>query len=336
MKSLDRKLASIQADPTGSAAFILADARDADMAFGLAATGTDPATGRARSLAEYREQMREVVHQGLVDIMLMSPSTNELLAADEHLFDGSTVTPAVRANESSDIHACSGATYAGQRSEPFRTARVDELRLGGTDLALYSLTPTLESAQDVRILGAYREFRAEAEQAGLRHFLEVFAPNVPEALASIPDPGRFMNDFVVRTLAGVPRSGRPIFLKLPYFGAQAMEALVAYDPLLVPGVLGGSAGTTYDAFFLLEDARRHGARAALFGRKIKQAEHQLEFVRHLRLIADGETSAADACRSYHAELQRLGIRPHRPLDEDLQLSAASAAYAPSLKRPVRA
>ncbi len=329
MKSLDSKLASIQADPHGSGAFIIADARDADMAFGLAATGTDPATGRARSLAEYREQIREVVHQGLVDIMLMSASTNELLTAGEHLFEDSAVTPAVRANDSTDIHALTGASYPQQPSQPFRTARIDEVRQGGTDLALYSVTPTLDAAQDVRILGAYRTFRAEAEGAGLRHFLEVFAPNVPEVMAAIPDPGRFLNDFIARTLAGVPRSGRPIFLKLPYFGAEAMEALVTYDPLLVPGVLGGSAGTTYDAFFLVEDARKHGARVALFGRKIKQAEDQLEFVRQLRLVADGEISATDACRSYHAELQRRGIRPHRPLDEDLRLSAASAAYAPT-------
>ena len=39
------------------------------------------------------------------------------------------------------------------------------------------------------------------------------------------------------------------------------------------GILGGSAGTTYDAFFLLEDARRHGARAALVGRTINNSEH---------------------------------------------------------------
>lgn len=333
MKSLDEKLTAIQADPWGSDAFIIADARDADMAFGLAATGTDPVTGRAHSLAEYREQMREIVRQGLVDIMLMSASTNELLTAEEHLFADSAVTPAVRANDSTDIHALAGATYPEQRSEPFRTARVDELRQGGTNLALYSVTPTLDAVQDARILGAYRAFRAEAEDAGLRHFLEVFAPNLPEVMAAIPDPGRFLNDFVVRTLAGVPRSGRPIFLKLPYFGAEAMEALVAYDPLLVPGVLGGSAGTTYDAFFLIEDARKHGARAALFGRKIKQAEDQLEFVKQLRLIADGEVSASDACRAYHAELQRQGIHPYRPLEDDLQLTATSASYAP--KRPGR-
>jgi len=99
-----------------------------------------------------------------------------------------------------------------------------------------------------------------------------------------------------------------------------MEELVAYDPHLIPGVLGGSAGTTCDAFRLLEDARRHGARAALFGRKINRAEHQLTFVRYLRAIADGALGADEACRAYHADLAQLGLRPLLPLDDDLKLT----------------
>src|SRR5947209_17576687 len=103
MKSLDEKLARIHTDPGGCKDFILADAKDADMATGLAATGKDPVTGRPRSLAEYRDQMREIVRQGLVDIMLMSCSTMELLAIKERLFVDSMITPAVRANDTTDI-----------------------------------------------------------------------------------------------------------------------------------------------------------------------------------------------------------------------------------------
>ena len=217
MKTLDAKLAAIHADPVRAKAFILADAKDPDMAFGLAATGVDPVTGRPRSLAEFRDQIREIVRQGLVDIMLMSASTNDLLAAGERLFDGSPVTPAVRGNDTTDIHVLAGAPYPKQPSRPFRTARVDEIRRGGTDLALYSITPCGDAERDAAALEAYRAFRAEAEPAGLRHFLEVFPPNVP---APIEDVGRFLNDFVARTLAGVPGSGRPVFLKLPYLGPQ--------------------------------------------------------------------------------------------------------------------
>jgi len=323
MKTLDAKLAAIHADPAGAPDFILADAKDADMAFGLAATGIDPATGRPRSLAAFRDQMREVVRQGLVDIMLMSASTNDVLAA-EGVFAGSAVTPAVRANDSTDIHVLAGAPYPTQPSRPLRTPRIDEIMRGGTDLALYSLTPAGDAERDATALEAYRDFRAEAERAGLRHFLEVFAPNVAPPM---PDVSRFLNDFVARTLAGVPASGRPVFLKMPYGGPRAMEALVSYDPHLVVGVLGGSAGTTYDAFRLIEEARRHGARAALFGRKINRSEHQLTFVRWLRAIADGRIEAADACRSYHADLERIGVRPFRPLAEDLQLTDPALVQA---------
>src|SRR5437773_4978556 len=120
MKSLDQKIASIRANPGGARDFILADAKDADMAAGLAATGKDPLTGRARSLAEYRDQMREVTRQGLVDIMLMSASTSELLTIQERLFDNSAITPAVRGNDTTDIHLPAGGTYASEPSRPDR------------------------------------------------------------------------------------------------------------------------------------------------------------------------------------------------------------------------
>src|SRR5207247_4043811 len=54
---------------------------------------------RPRSLAEFRDQIREVVRQGLVDIMLMSASSHEILCLEERLFESSPVTAAVRANE---------------------------------------------------------------------------------------------------------------------------------------------------------------------------------------------------------------------------------------------
>src|SRR5580765_5347516 len=103
MKSLDQKLANIHADPTSAKDFILADAKDADMAAGLAAPGKDAVTGKIRSLADYRDQMRQVVRQGLVDTMLMSASTSEVPTINERLFDSSAVTPACRANDTTDI-----------------------------------------------------------------------------------------------------------------------------------------------------------------------------------------------------------------------------------------
>ncbi len=320
MRSLDEKLERLRVDPSAGDAFILADAKDADLAFGLAAPGIDPRTGRRRSLAEFREQIVEIVRQGLVDIMLMSLGTSELLTVERRLFADSPVTPAVRANDTSDIHLLAGAAYPRQPPRPFHTASVAQIRArGGVDLGLYSLTPANDAERDVAQLEAYRSFRDQADSSGLRHFLEVFPPLVAGERPA--DPGRFLNDFVARTLAGVPRASRPVFLKLPYFGGEVMRELAAYDPGLLPGILGGASGTTYDAFFLLEDARRHGARAALFGRKIKDCEHPLTFVALLRAIADGELEAGEACRMYHDELRKLGIVPQRPLEQDLLLSS---------------
>src|SRR3954464_8027583 len=289
------------------------------MATGLAATGKDARTGKRRTLAEYRDQMRAVIKQGLVDIVLMSASTSEQLTIHERLFENSHVTPAVRANDTTDIHLPAGGTYGGEPSRPFRTATLEQIQHGkvnpspgerkvGADLGLYSITPNNKLEFDYVTLNAYKEFRIEAEAKGFRHFLEVFDPNACGETCPT-DLGRFINDLIVRTLAGVPSSGRPVFLKIAYHGPRAMEELVSYDPSLIPGILGGSSGTTYDAFRLLEEAKQHGARAALFGRKINNSEHQLTFVSYLRAIADGKIGAEEATRAYHGELERLKIPP---------------------------
>ena len=336
-KSLDTKLARIHADPRGCKDFILADAKDADMAAGLAATGKDPVTGKARSLNEYRDQMREIVRQGLVDIMLMSASTSEALTIREKIFENSRVTPAVRANDTTDIHLMAGSTFAAEPSRPFRSATIEQIQSGkidpapevrelGADLGLYSITPNNRIDFDYPTVEAYKQFRIEAERKGFRHFLEVFDPNACGDSCPL-DLGRYINDLIVRTLAGVPSSGRPLFLKIAYHGAKAMEELVEYDPSLIPGILGGSSGTTHDAFKLLEDARKHGARAALFGRKINNSEHQLTFVTYLHAIANGNIGAEEACRAYHGDLQKLKITPYRALSDDLQLTTTATSYA---------
>jgi hypothetical protein len=336
-KSLDVKLANIHAGPSTAKDFILADAKDADMATGLAATGKDPVTGKPRSLAEYRDQMRQVVRQGLVDILLMSASTSDLLTVQERLFDNSSVTPAARANDTTDIHLPAGGTYGAAPSRPFRSATIEQIQSGranpneyertlGADLGLYSITPNNNIEFDYPTVDAYKQFRLEAESKGFRHFLEVFDPNACGDKCPA-DLGRFINDLIVRTLAGVPRAGRPVFLKIVYHGPRAMEELASYDPHLVPGILGGSSGTTLDAFQLLADAKKYGARAALFGRKINNSEHQLSFVTYLRAIADNQITPEEATRAYHGDLQRFNIKPYRPLAEDLQLTVTASSYA---------
>ena len=126
-----------------------------------------------------------------------------------------------------------------------------------------------------------------------------------------------------------------MFLKIVYHGPKAMEELVRFDPHLVVGILGGSAGTTRDAFQLLHDAQKYGAKVALFGRKINHAESQLAFVHFLRLIVEGQIAPAEAVKAYHAVLGRLGIRPHRSLEDDLKVTDQSMSYAGHIgDRPV--
>lgn len=342
-KSLDIKLAKIKADPS-CREFILADAKDADMAFGIGAPGKSPEhysqEGKFRTIPEFCEIIRQIVRQGLVDIMLMSAYVNDLLTIKERLFDGSHVTPAARANDTTDIHVIRGGAYTSQPSRPFQTTTIDHIQCGridceanervlGANLGLYSVTFNNCVELDRRTLEAYKEFRIEAERKGFRHFLEVFDPNAPANPIPPDKLGGFINDMIARLLGGVPEAGRPLFLKMVYHGPKWTEELARYDPNLVVGILGGSAGTTYDAFKLIGEAQKYGARVALFGRKINNAEHQLAFIEMLRRIVDGQVTPEEAVRAYHGVLQGLGIKPYRPLEEDMKLQTAVMSYGGS-------
>ncbi len=348
LKSLDTKLAALKADPK-SRAFILADAKDADMAYGvrapgqrsyLAQRGARPAQFSPevwtrqeygyRNLPEFLDIIREVTQQGLVDIMLMSAYVNEQLTIKEGLFKNSPITPAARANDTTEVWAVRHGCYPAEPSQPFRSAHIDHIQCGvadcdrdtelpGANLGLYSLTYLNDLKADREALLWYKSFREEAERKGFRHFLEVFDPNVDSGIP--PEKlGEFINDNIVRTLAGVPQAARPIFLKIVYHGPKAMEEIAQYDPNMIVGILGGSAGTTHDAFKLLHDAQKYGARVALYGRKINQAEHQLAFIEFLRRITEGQLGPAEAVHAYHGVLQAKNIKPHRSLADDLKLT----------------
>jgi hypothetical protein len=346
MKRFDLKLANLRSGSTVASDFIIADAKDADMAFGVTAPG--PQAGSCRhgfnesegcwkTLADYREQIRGVIAQDIVDIVLLSASNLEQLGMRERLFEGSAITPAARANDTSDVWAVRGGKYPTDHpSRSFRSATIDHIKYGrlaedhrepvsGADLGLYSITFTNHIDWDYKALSDYQDFRIEAERKGFRHFLEVFNPNVNPGIPDRKVAG-FLNDHIIRTLAGVTEAGRPVFLKIPYNGPGPLEELVSYDPTLVVGILGGSAGTTLDAFQLIHDARKYGARVALFGRKINLSESPLAFIDFLRRVVDGEIAPVEAVKAYHAVLQATGVRPQRPLQQDLQLTANKMSY----------
>jgi hypothetical protein len=362
MKSLDAKLTELKANPN-SRTFIIADAKDADMAFGVRATGPRAYLARRggqparfspevwtreefgyRNLPEFLDIIREIVQQGLVDVMLMSAYVNEQLSIKEGLFQKSHVTPAARANDTTDLWVVRHGCYTREPAHPFRSATIDHIQCGkiecaregvdefpGANLGLYSVTFVNDLEPDRETLLWFKEFREEAERKKFRYFLEVFDPNVPSGV--LPEKlGEFINDQIIRSLAGVTEAGRPLFLKIAYHGPKAMEELVQYDPNMIVGILGGSAGTTYDAFRLIHDAQKHGARVALYGRKINHAEHQLAFIEMLRLITDGRITPAEAVRAYHAILEAKQIKPKLPLEKDLELTDQTMSYDGSATR----
>jgi len=319
IKALDRKLGTIAAGGYTPDDFVIADAKDADMAFGAAAAGvaSGQSPPRLRSRQEYLAAMTALVREQTVDIMLASASNAEQLIRDRVL-DGSPVTLAVRANDATDIWNQRGGGYPQRPSRPFRSA---DLQAVSTfcDLVLYSVTFNNDRDLDLATLEAYARFRADARAAGLRHILEVFNPNAPVGL-SRQDVGAFVNDSIVRTLAGLTSTERPLFLKVAFNGPSALEELVNHDPGLVVGVLGGSAGTTRDTFELLHQAERHGARVALFGRKIQQAESQGDLLRLMRSVLRRDLSPEQAVHEYHQTLHGLGLQARCSLDDDLAIT----------------
>jgi hypothetical protein len=318
-KLLDRKLAAIRSGAYKPADFIIADAKDGDIAFGATAPGPDPdRPGRFKPRAAHLEAIREMTASGLVDIMLMSASTAERLSG-EGLFAKSGVTPAIRLNDATDIWAARGGGYQRDPARDHRTARLDQVKRI-TDLGLYSVTFSNQTLIDLANAEAYTRFRVEARGEKVRHFLEVFNPAFDIGLEGAA-LGAFINDNILRTLAGVMSADYPLFLKLQYNGPRAMDELASYDPgKLIVGILGGAKGTTRDTFELVSKAERHGARVALFGRKIYRAEAPLDLVRLMRAVVERELGPEEAVRAYHDGLARAGIKPMLPLSRDRKIT----------------
>nr|WP_321984476.1 hypothetical protein [uncultured Lichenicoccus sp.] len=325
MSRLDDKLASIRNGTYTRRDFIIADAKDGDMGPSLTSTGPardrDGTYSRHRTRAEFLDEIRLVIEQDVVDIMLASVSNIERLR-ETGAFRGSGVTPAIRANDATDIWVCRGASYATQPSRGYRSADLDLARTAtGASLGLYSITFNNDLGADIASLDAFAEFRRDARRLGWRYFLEVFNPNVDCRIEPALVP-HYINDVILRCLAGLTRAERPEFLKIAYNGPKALEELASFDTSLVVGVLGGGAGTTRDCFELLHQAEKYGARVALFGRKINLAESPRDMVATMRQVADGNLAPEEAVRVYHDALGKLGRRPLRPMADDIGVTEA--------------
>lgn len=333
MYKLDQKLANIRAGKYTRNDFIIADAKDGDMGPSMSSTGPkrakDGSWSRYYTRPEFLENIRAVVEQGLVDILLASASNIEALT-EMGVFKNSKVKPAIRANDTTDVWVMRGADYAKKPSRPFRTASLPRVMHGGldpnpkaavtgTDLGLYSVTFNNDLDHDYASLEAFSAFREDAARNGFKYFLEVFNPNVDCRMAPEIVPN-YVNDCMMRCLAGVTKADRPQFLKIPFNGPKALETLASYDPSVIVGVLGGGAGTTRDCFELIHQAEKYGARVALFGRKINLAEDPLAMVSFMREVASGNIAPAEAVKAYHGSLQKDGIKPIRELAADSEIT----------------
>ncbi len=320
MKSLDQKLKHIASGKYSPKQFIVADAKDPDMGSGVPATGpVDLAKpdGPFHTVQRFNDDVREVVGQGVVDIMLASVSTIE---AVQGALKKSKVTGSIRANEATDVWGIRGSSYKGRMSRPFRTANLTRIRKF-VDLGLYSVTFNNDLDHDCASLEAYTAFRNEAVKNRFRHFLEVFNPNAPQGLAKEDIPA-FVNDSILRCLSGQAKAEKPAFLKIPFNGRKWLEELAGHDSSLVVGVLGGSGGTARDTFELLHQAEKSGAKVALFGRKIKLAESPLDLLALFRPVLERDVTPAEAVKAYHAVLAKKKLKPVRSLDDDQMITEA--------------
>src|SRR2546429_3896797 len=205
VRRLDRKLGPSTAGLCPPGDFVIADAKCADMAFGLTSAGPARATGsgRYRTRGEFLDDMRALVAQGELDIMLTSAANGERLAQDGSLGD---MTLAVRGNDSTDIWNSRGGRYPALPSRPFRTADLAAVR-PFCDLVLYSMTFNNEPDYDLATLEAYNGFRREAAALGIPHFLEGFNPNAPAGLAG-GQAGPFVNSSITPAPARGTRAQR--------------------------------------------------------------------------------------------------------------------------------
>ncbi|WP_408872827.1 hypothetical protein [Gluconobacter roseus] len=323
MNRYEEKIARMVSGQDSRTDFILADAKDLDMAAGISATGlqrhpspVQEKRSRFRTRREYVDVIRTILSQDIVDIMLTSASILETLV-QEDAFEGTRIQSAIRANDTTDLWRGRGSNYQTQKSVPFRSA---SLKKAQTNLGLYSMTFNGDADQDSLALEEFASFREEAAERRFSYFLEVFNPN--EGRISRADQGFFLNDMIVRCLAGLRREERPVFLKVPFNGAEALTELCEFDPSVIVGIMGGGSGTTRDCLELLHQAQCCGARAALFGRKIVDADDPVLLIEAMRSVTDGALSPMEATHLYHEKMGKRGLVAGRDVEIDSVVTEA--------------
>lgn len=194
-KTLDAKLATLAENPAADC-FILADAKDPDMARGVASAGRN-ADGSLRSIMTQTRRVNRrpgLVHHADVGEHVRNPDHRR---AHIRRLGGDAGGARQRYDRWLPIR---GSCYMAHPSQPFATTTIDHIQAGkspctalergrGANLALYSVTFNNDPDRDLLNDGTIQGLPAlQAEAKGLRHFLEVFTPNVPASVHGLaPD-----------------------------------------------------------------------------------------------------------------------------------------------------
>lgn len=268
----------------------------------------------SRTRPEFLQLIRDLVADGMLDGVLMTPADAEVLALEERLFERTPVTPMVRMNAETHIWNPRHGTYRFQPSMPFQTLPVEfgrycnDLVCGVQQcyvrIGLYSITLNNDVERDLLTLSAYLQFAREcARYPDFFHVLEVFLPNVNLPGMDRAKRGEYVADSIVRTMSYLRKSERPLFIKTEFTTPEVWQELCSFDPTLVIGALGGPRENARSTLQLAHNVVKYGGRAILFGRCIFQDESPRLICRALRKVLDG-TSVDEAFEEYKEGLRR--------------------------------
>ena len=264
------------------------------MAFGVAAPvrcrarrPVRPGRGATARASAYLDAMRAVVAQGELDILLTSASNGERLAADGSLDD--------------DDHA----RRPGQRHHrhleqprqrlpdaalaPVPHAPTSPPSAPFCDLVLYSVTFNNDLDHDLATLEAYRAFRERGRRARRAALPRGVQPQRARPAWRPTTSAAFVNDSIVRTLAGVTaRAAAAVPEDGLQRGGRAGRAGRARPARWWSASSAGRPAPRGTPSSCCTGPQPHGGRVALFGRKIQRAESQLDLVGLMRPVLRGE------------------------------------------------
>ena len=125
----------------------------------------------AYEIASYASEISSE-NGGNVNALCFNASNAESLVK-KGLFKNSSVTPAVRMNDTSDIWGIRHGEYKKNLATPFRTAQIRSVKRFA-NLGLFSVTFSKNLKSDLEMLNAYRDFREEAMEFKLNHLKNKF------------------------------------------------------------------------------------------------------------------------------------------------------------------